>query len=75
MSGLMVPTRRAVIDVGTNSVKLLVAEVAERTVIPIFEESEQTRLGRGFYESHLLQPEAIGDTARVVAHFSEVARH
>lgn len=74
MSGLMVPTRRAVIDVGTNSVKLLVAEVAERTVIPIFEESEQTRLGRGFYESHHLQPEAISDTARAVAHFAQIAR-
>ena len=41
--------RRAVIDVGTNSVKLLVAEMEGHVVIPILEESEQTRLGRGFY--------------------------
>ena len=40
--------RRAVIDVGTNSVKLLVAEVAGHDIRPIREESRQTRLGQGF---------------------------
>ena len=66
--------RRAVIDVGTNSVKLLVADVGADSVTPVFEESEQTRLGRGFYESHQLQPEAIADTARAVANFAALAR-
>ncbi len=75
MSHLMVPTRRAVIDVGTNSVKLLVADVEKCFVLPIIEESEQTRLGRGFYESHLLQRNAIHDTAGVVARFSAIARN
>ena len=70
----MVPTRRAVIDIGTNSVKLLVADLEERAVLPIFEESEQTRLGRGFYETHHLQREAIDDTAAVVAEFARIAR-
>jgi exopolyphosphatase/guanosine-5'-triphosphate,3'-diphosphate pyrophosphatase len=70
----MAPIRRAVIDVGTNSVKLLVADVAGRSLDPIFEESEQTRLGRGFYESHVLQHDAINDTASVVARFAEFAR-
>ena len=59
----MAPVRRAVIDVGTNSIKLLVAEVAEHEVVPLVEESKQTRLGRGFYETHRLQPEAIASTA------------
>ncbi len=70
----MTRTTRAVIDVGTNSVKLLVAEVAGDTVVPLFEESEQTRLGRGFYESHRLQPEAIRQTAAAVAGYLETAR-
>ena len=70
----MAPVRRAVIDIGTNSVKLLVADVAEPSLNPIFEESEQTRLGRGFYETHQLQHEAIRDTAAVVAKFAEIAR-
>jgi len=67
-------TRRAVIDIGTNSVKLLVAEVAGRDVNPLCEASKQTRLGRGFYETHRLQGEPIESTARAVAKFAETAR-
>ena len=65
--------RRAVIDVGTNSVKLLVAEVAGRLVDPLLEQSEQTRLGSGFYETNRLQPAAIARTARAVAEFARKA--
>lgn len=61
--------RRAVIDVGTNSVKLLVAEVASAEIHPVCEESKQTRLGQGFYETHRLLPEAIANTAQAVADF------
>ena len=39
---------RAVIDVGTNSVKLLVADVEKGLVRPLHEASHQTRLGHGF---------------------------
>lgn len=69
----MQPLRRAVIDVGTNSVKLLVADVADNNVTPVLEESEQTRLGSGFYETRHLRPEAIERTARAVAAFAKVA--
>jgi exopolyphosphatase/guanosine-5'-triphosphate,3'-diphosphate pyrophosphatase len=65
---------RAVIDIGTNSVKLLVAHVEGHLVHPLHEESEQTRLGQGFYETHMLQPEAITQTAQVVAGFAQLAR-
>ena len=41
----MPPIRRAVIDVGTNSVKLLVADVDGREILPISEQSQQTRQG------------------------------
>jgi exopolyphosphatase/guanosine-5'-triphosphate,3'-diphosphate pyrophosphatase len=66
--------RRAVVDVGTNSVKLLVADVSGRDVRPVHEESHQTRLGQGFYETHRLQPECIRRTAEAVAAFARVAR-
>jgi exopolyphosphatase / guanosine-5'-triphosphate,3'-diphosphate pyrophosphatase len=66
--------RRAVIDVGTNSVKLLVADVAGHEVHPVWEESHQTRLGRGFYETRRLQTEAIDASAKAVGEFSETAR-
>lgn len=65
---------RAVIDIGTNSIKLLVAGVTGRDVQPLWEDSKQTRLGRGFYETHQLQPEPIEKTARAVAKYAAVAR-
>ena len=65
--------RRAVIDIGTNSVKLLVADVAA-DVEPVLETSRQTRLGQGFYETHRLQPGPILDTARTVGEFAQRAR-
>lgn len=65
--------RRAVIDIGTNSVKLLVADVQGHSVQPVQELAEQTRLGRGFYETQLLQPEAIAATGKAVATFAAQA--
>ena len=70
----MKAARRAVIDVGTNSIKLLVADVSGREVRPVHEESRQTRLGKGFYATHQLQPEAVAHTAAVVWEFAEIAR-
>ncbi len=70
----MESVRRAVIDVGTNSIKLLVADVRGRDVQPVHEESRQTRLGKGFYESNRLQPEAVARTAEAVWEFAEIAR-
>jgi exopolyphosphatase/guanosine-5'-triphosphate,3'-diphosphate pyrophosphatase len=64
---------RAVIDIGTNSVKLLVAEVSAGHVDPLYEGSEQTRLGAGFYETHRLLPESIAKTAEAVRAFVENA--
>jgi exopolyphosphatase/guanosine-5'-triphosphate,3'-diphosphate pyrophosphatase len=63
-----------VIDVGTNSIKLLVAEVSGRQVRPVLEESKQTRLGQGFYDTHRLQPGPMAGTAEAVARFADKAR-
>lgn len=65
---------RAVIDIGTNSVKLLVAEVSQGRVDPLFEGSEQTRLGAGFYETHRLQGGPIQKTAEAVRDFVEYSQ-
>ncbi len=70
----MAPIRRAVIDIGTNSIKLLVGEVLDGSVRPVEEKSEQTRLGAGFYETHILQPAPIQQTAAAVARFVAMAR-
>lgn len=73
-AALMEPLRRAVIDIGTNSIKLLVGDVVNDMVRPVEERSEQTRLGAGFYESHMLQPVPIQRTAAAVARFVAMAR-
>jgi len=66
--------RRAVIDVGTNSIKLLVADVEGRDIRPVHEESRQTRLGQSFYTTQRLQPEPLAKSAKAVAEFAQKAR-
>lgn len=65
--------RKAVIDIGTNSVKLLVADCRDGGIEAVLETSRQTRLGRGFYQSRRLQPEAIHRTATTVDDFARRA--
>ncbi len=65
--------RRAVIDVGTNSVKLLVADIEGAQVSPVAEESVTTRLGAGFYETKRLGQDAIAKTAAAVARYAAKA--
>ncbi|MBE7501832.1 MAG: Ppx/GppA family phosphatase [Verrucomicrobiales bacterium] len=66
--------RRAVLDVGTNSVKLLVADLAPPTVRPVLERSIQTRLGRGLATTGRLDPAAVAETVRVIARLHAEAR-
>jgi len=66
--------RRAIIDIGSNSVKLLIAEADGGHVTPLVHEGEQTRLGRGVFETGLLAPESIAATKRVVATFAVMAK-
>ncbi len=66
--------RRAVIDIGSNSVKLLIADVTGKVVTPLMNEGEQTRLGSGVFETGLLESAAIQDTIQVVANFADKAR-
>lgn len=65
---------RAVIDIGTNSSKVLVGRIAGGEVESLHEESIQTRLGEGLYDRNRLLPEAIRRTADVVAGYCEKAR-
>ena len=65
---------RAIIDVGSNSVKLLVAEVVDGVVRPLVHEGQQTRLGRGVFETGKLEAEAIAATVFVAGRFADKAR-
>src|SRR4051812_27995983 len=58
--------RVAVIDIGTNSTRLLVADVAEGRVSPLERRSTVTRLGRGVDLSGHLASEAIEDVCAAI---------
>jgi exopolyphosphatase / guanosine-5'-triphosphate,3'-diphosphate pyrophosphatase len=53
------PLRVAVIDIGSNSTRLLVADVADGRVTPVERRSTVTRLGRGVDLSGRLAAEAV----------------
>jgi exopolyphosphatase / guanosine-5'-triphosphate,3'-diphosphate pyrophosphatase len=58
--------RVAVIDVGTNSARLLVADVEDGQVAPVERRSTVTRLGRGVDLSGRLSAEAIEDACAAI---------
>ncbi len=69
------PERFATIDIGTNSVLLLVAERgADGTFTPLAERMEITRLGRGVDRTGLLAREALDDTLAAVRELAAEAR-
>jgi exopolyphosphatase / guanosine-5'-triphosphate,3'-diphosphate pyrophosphatase len=61
--------RVAVIDMGTNSTRLLVADVEDGRVSEVARESTVTRLGRGVDTSGQLAMEAIEDVCAAVARY------
>jgi exopolyphosphatase/guanosine-5'-triphosphate,3'-diphosphate pyrophosphatase len=64
--------RVAVIDIGTNSARLLVADVADGRVSPVERRSKVTRLGRGVDLTGRLATEAIEDAARAVGEYVKI---
>ncbi len=67
--------RFAAIDVGTNSVLLLVADrQSDGRFAPVLERAEITRLGRGVDQSKRLAPEAIEETVQVLEGYVADAR-
>ncbi|HEX8751906.1 MAG TPA: Ppx/GppA phosphatase family protein [Solirubrobacterales bacterium] len=62
-------TRVAVIDVGTNSARLLVADVAGGRVSVVERRSTVTRLGRGVDLSGRLSAEAIEDACAAIGEY------
>ncbi|HEV7481610.1 MAG TPA: Ppx/GppA phosphatase family protein [Solirubrobacterales bacterium] len=64
--------RVAVIDVGTNSARLLVADVAGGRVSPVERRSTVTRLGRGVDLSGRLSAEAIEDACAAVGEYVDL---
>jgi exopolyphosphatase/guanosine-5'-triphosphate,3'-diphosphate pyrophosphatase len=63
----------AAIDVGTNSVKLLVGRVEGTTVTPLLHRSINTRLGEGLHASGQIAPEAADRTMAALKELRDLA--
>jgi exopolyphosphatase/guanosine-5'-triphosphate,3'-diphosphate pyrophosphatase len=62
--------RVAVVDIGTNSTRLLLAEVApDGSLTDVLRQSRVTRLGAGVDSEGRLQPEAVERTCRTLADY------
>lgn len=69
-------TRRAAIDIGTNSTKMTVADVDETGKLTVVaEDSDVTRLGEGVDREKKLTDAAMARTLDAVARFAEAARN
>lgn len=65
----------AAIDIGTNSILLLVAEKGTGMQLRVLEEAERiTRLGRGMERTGVLEASAIRETAEAVQELVEMAK-
>jgi exopolyphosphatase/guanosine-5'-triphosphate,3'-diphosphate pyrophosphatase len=66
--------RVAAIDIGTNSVLLLVAERRGDEIVPVVERAAITRLGRGVDAAHVLDPGAVEATLACLADYAAELR-
>jgi len=66
----------AALDVGTNSIRLLVVSVRpeDHSFTVVSDRKEVVRLGEGEYARNLMTPEAMDRAATVISRFAEVAR-
>ncbi|NKE46870.1 Ppx/GppA family phosphatase [Roseomonas frigidaquae] len=68
------PPRLAVVDLGSNSVRLVVFEGLSRNPQTIFNEKAVLGLGRGLQNTGLLNEDAIGPALTVMGRYAAVAR-
>ena len=71
---MVAPGRIAVIDIGANSLRLVVYSGAVRAPIALFNEKALCGLGRGLGKSGRLNPEAVGPALDNVRRFVALAR-
>jgi len=70
----VVTRRAAILDVGTNTVRLLVADCADDRLTPVLDRTNMSRLGLGASADGTLTAESIGRTAEGAIALVQVAR-
>ena len=73
-SGQTPPPRSAVVDLGSNSVRLVVYEGRGRNPIPIFNEKAVLRLGRGLQSTGRLNEAGVAQALKVMVRYHVIAR-
>ena len=68
-------TRVAAVDCGTNSIRLLIADVNRDELIDVHRELRIVRLGQGVDASGRLAPEAIARTETALEDYADLVRH
>src|SRR5262245_27673235 len=59
----------AAVDIGSNSVRLSIAELRRGRLIPLHQDREVTRLGEGVFRDGNLNPQAMAHTLKVLRRF------
>lgn len=62
----------AVIDIGTNTVILLIAKLQKNSLKVLHDEAHITRLGKGLSENHFFDPTAMKRTIEVLKKYKEI---
>lgn len=65
----------ATIDIGTNSTRILIAEIKNREIKPLFKTGKVTKLGRGVKEKRELSKEGIEETLKALKEFKEIIKN
>ncbi len=68
------PPRSAVVDLGSNSIRLVVFEGKSRNPVTIFNEKAVVRIGRGLENTGLLDPDGVEQAVLLMRRFHAVAR-
>src|SRR6185312_15714245 len=59
----------AAVDIGSNSVRLSIAELRRGRLFPLHQDREVTRMGEGVFQNGALDPQAMAHTLKVLRRF------
>ena len=64
----------AAVDIGSNSVRLSIAELRRGRLLPLHQDREVTRLGEGVFKDRSLTPQAMAASLKVLRRFHRAAQ-
>ncbi|MGZ8408342.1 MAG: Ppx/GppA phosphatase family protein [Hyphomicrobium sp.] len=73
-AGVVVAGRVGIVDIGSNTVRLVVYEMHTKLPLPIFNEKVQCALARDMGKTGVLSPRGVAEALRSLARFSRLAK-